>query len=237
MKRTILALGCAAALGFATNAYARQPETDRAIEIIIDDSGVLQHPEDARPYVMSILSQVKRLSRRRDGAYVQIDVISTSYGRTVWTGTPHDLRRNPARAQALVDNTEASGTRCNNLPGAFAELQSNLAALERQGRKRIDVFVFSSLIHTPRPCSETTQIALPQLPPSEGDFNGALMGSSAVRSISFYWVSPHQKGVWEQHLNPVFQWAATSGIDIRFFDEVRSKSALLHGVSALEERP
>jgi hypothetical protein len=219
----------------STNVQAAEATT--AIEILMDDSGVLQSPKEASPYEMALLAHIKKLARRRSAAKAHIDVISTSYGRTVWTGTPQDLKRNGERAQDLVGKIAFGKERCNNLPGAFDELKSNIAALERDGYTDVHVLVFSSLIHTPRPCGDMKTIALPQLPPVEGNINGALIGSKALRSITFYWISPHQRAVWEEFLAPALAWASLNGVRYDLFDEVRTRSALREGIAPLEVRP
>lgn len=197
-----------------------------AIELLIDDSGVLLDADAAQSHKLLLLSHLKALATKRAGANAKVEVISTSYGRTVWSGTPLAIRRDPARAQELVDSVSADPGRCNNLPGAFAELRSNLAQLDREGVNTVHIIVFSSLVHTPRPCDQVQGITLPQLPPAEGDIAGALAGSPNVRSVSFYWVSPHQRIVWEQFLNPAFAALRTGGARVSFFDVERSKSAL-----------
>ena len=197
-----------------------------AIELLIDDSGVLLEAQEAQSHKLLLLSHLKALSSKRSGANAKVEVISTAYGRTVWSGTPLVIRRDPARAQELVDAVSADPGRCNNLPGAFAELRSNLAQLEREGVTSVHVVVFSSLVHTPRPCADLKTITLPQLPPTEGDIAGVLAGLPHVRSLSFFWVSPHQRIVWEQFLNPTFTVLRNGGTQVSVFDVERSKSAL-----------
>lgn len=197
-----------------------------AIELLIDDSGVLLDADPAQSHKLLLLSHLKALSTKRAGANAKVEVISTSYGRTVWSGTPLAIRRDPARAQELVDAIASDPGRCNNLPGAFAELRSNLAQLDREGVNTVHIIVFSSLVHTPRPCDQVRNITLPQLPPAEGDIAGALASSPNVRSVSFFWVSPHQRIVWEQFLNPTFAALRTGGTRVSFLDVERSKAAL-----------
>jgi len=197
---------------------------------------VLIEAEQASHYKMAILAYLKRLARRRTEAHAQIDLISTSYGRTVWSGTPLELRRHPARAQDLVEKTRSEPTRCNNLPGAFDELKRNLAALERQGTSEIHVLIFSSLVHTPRPCADLKTLALPQLPPENSDINGALTASEGVRSISIFWVSPHRRRVYEEHFAKTFAWADANSVHFDLFDEVRTKNKLREGFAPLEVR-
>lgn len=216
------------ALGFVPSVYAKGTTT--TIQIIMDDSGVLIDAKVADQYKLALLGHLKQFTRKREFARAHIDVISTSLGRTIWSGTPSDLKRKPVRALALVESIKSKTENCNNLPSAFTEVQSNISALERRGYKRSFVIVFSSLIHTPRPCDETTSIVLPQEPPVEGNINGALASSEIVRSISFYWVSPHQKRVWEEFLKPVFDWAMLRGISMNLMDIERSKFSLQHGL-------
>ncbi len=197
-----------------------------AVELLIDDSGVLLDADAAQSHKLLFLAHVKALATKRSGANAKVEVISTSYGRTVWSGTPLAIRRDPVRAQELVDAVTADPGRCNNLPGAFAELRSNLAQLDREGVDAVHIIVFSSLVHTPRPCDQVQGITLPQLPPTEGDIASVLGGLPHVRSLSFFWVSPHQRIVWEQFLTPAFTTLRNAGARVSFFDVERSKSAL-----------
>jgi len=197
-----------------------------AVELLIDDSGVLLDGDAAQSHKFLLLSHLKALATKRAGANAKVEVISTAFGRTVWSGTPLAIRREPARAQELVDAVTADPGRCNNLPGAFAELRSNLAQLERDGVDAVHIIVFSSLVHTPRPCADLKTITLPQLPPTEGDIAGALTAAPNIRSVSFYWVSPHQRIVWEQFLTPAFTTLRNSGARVTFLDVERSKSTL-----------
>lgn len=223
MRTILLPLVLALLVGLSTHSHAQERI---AIELLIDDSGVLLNADAAQSYKLLLLSHLKALATKRSGANAKLEVISTAYGRTVWSGTPLAIRRDPARAQELVDAVSADPGRCNNLPGAFAELRSNLAQLEREGVNTVHIIVFSSLVHTPRPCADLTAITLPQLPPIEGDIAGALTSAQNVRSVSFYWVSPHQRIVWEQFLAPSFTVLRNSGARVSFFDVERSKSAL-----------
>lgn len=225
MKKTILLF---IILCFSSGVFARGTHT--TIQIIMDDSGVLIDAKSADRYKLVLLSHIKRLVRKREFARSHIDVISSSIGRTIWSGTPSDLKRKPQRALALVNSIKSNAKNCNNLPGAFVELTSNLTALERQGFENAHVIVFSSLIHTPRPCAKTTSIILPQAPPVKGNINGALIAFKSVRSIKFYWVSPHQKRVWEEFLIPTFTWALKGSVPMTFMDIERSKFSLQQGL-------
>lgn len=208
-----------------------------AIELLIDDSGVLLDPQDAHGYKMMLLAHLKALATRRAGANARIEVISTALGRTVWSGTPLMVRRDPERAQALVAAVTADPGRCNNLPGTFLELKSNLAQLERDGVSAVHVVIFSSLVDTPRPCGEVKTITLPQMPPADGDLNGTLSGAQRIRSVSFFWVSPHQKRVWEEFLAPSFAALWQRGETVNFLDVERTKAALRTSPFAIGDAP
>ena len=208
-----------------------------AVELVMDDSGVLLDAQEARPAAMMLLAHLKALATKRAGANATVEVISTSLGRTVWSGTPLSIRRDPARAQALVDAVTPDAQRCNNLPGAFLELKSNLAQLERERVKDVHVMIFSSLVDTPRPCNRLATITLPQMPPAEGGLNETLSGTPVIRSLSFFWVSPHQKRVWEEFLAPSFDHLRSAGARVTFLDVERTKSALRRSPIVLEETP
>jgi hypothetical protein len=208
-----------------------------AIELLIDDSGVLLDPGEAQSYKLMLLAHLKALATKRTGANARIEVISTSLGRTVWSGTPLMVRRDPERAQALVAAVTSDPNRCNNLPGAFLELKSNLAQLERDGVSAVHVVVFSSLVDTPRPCGAVKTITLPQMPPADGDLNGTLEGASRIRSVSFFWVSPHQKRVWEEFLAPSFGALWQRGETVNFLDVERTKASLRTSPFAIGDAP
>ena len=195
---------------------AREKEAILAVEVLFDDSGVLTDPERAKNYKLLLLGHLKGLTRKRRYANARIDVISTSFGRSVWIGSPRDLKRGP-HAEALIPHTESHKNYCNNLPGAFAELQSNLQQLERQNYQEIIVIVFSSLIDTPRPCENTVELTLPQMPPPM-DINAILTSSKAIRSITFYWSNPHQKKIWTDMLEPTIRWSKNHNTPFGLFD-------------------
>ncbi len=213
---------------FSSGVYAKGTTT--TIQVIMDDSGVLINPVEAEQYKMQMLSHLKQLTRKRQYSRAHIDVISSSIGRTVWSGTPSDLKRKPTRALALVNAIKTVPENCNNLSGSFNELASNLRALKRQGITKAHVIVFSSLIDTPRPCKTTTTITLPQMPPVQGNINKALSSFEGTRSINFYWVSPHQTNLWEGYLDPTFKWASKNNTSISINDIERSKFSLRQGL-------
>ncbi len=218
-------------LAFCISSTVLAKGTQTTIQIIMDDSGVLIEPNEADRYKMHMLSQLRKLTRKREFSHAHIDVISTSIGRTVWSGSPSDLKRKPVRALALVNSIKSVPDNCNNLPGAFNELASNMRALKRQGFTKAHVIVFSSLIDTKRPCDKTTSITLPQMPPVKGNINQALSSFEGTRSIDFYWVSPHQMSVWEEFLVPSFIWSAQNNTSMSIKDIERSKYSLQQGLN------
>jgi hypothetical protein len=213
LKRSLLSAAIAAALQASPHVAAAEDKV--AIQVLMDDSGTLSSPAQAQEYKLLLFGFLQELRKRRDTQDARIDVISTSLGRSVWVGSPSDLRT--ARAESLVSAIEAKPDHCNNLPGAFAELDLNLRALESQGYSDIRVVVFSSLIHTPAPCAATTKITLPQ-PPPPLDLTGILTGTDAVSAIAFQWVNPYQRRPWLDALDPVADWAKREGKSFKFQD-------------------
>lgn len=211
----------------ASAVQAGPVERKLAIEVIIDDSGTLTEPEKAQAFKLQLFAHLQNLRKKRRYASARIEVISTAYGRSVWIGTPRDLKG--SRASTLVPKIEAHADYCNNLPGAFSELETSLADLEQRGYEEIWVIVFSSLIDTPRPCRDNMSIELPQLPPPL-DFARILTQSPAVRKIAFYWVNPFQKRPWFETLEPVRGWAGARGTSFSLYDIENSIYELKNGL-------
>ncbi|MCB9987719.1 MAG: hypothetical protein H6868_00095 [Rhodospirillales bacterium] len=218
--KTANLFACVAMLA-STLAAAAEPRV--AIEVIVDDSGVLSQPKKADEYKLQLLGHLKELRKKRRFAKARIDVISSSYGRSVWIGTPSDLKG--PRAAPLVDAVKVRSENCNNLPGAFAELDTNLQILKSRGYDEIHVYLFSSLIHTPVPCSKESTITLPQLPPPF-DINDVLTSSDAIRTVAVYWVNPHQKRPWLDHLQTTAQWLNAKGGRFALMDIENTKYQL-----------
>lgn len=199
-----------------TLVLAAESEGPIAIQVLLDDSGVLMESEQAYEQKLALLGHLRSMSRQRRFAQARIDVISTSRGRGVWIGTPLDLKGGP-KTDALVQHSVSHPTHCNNLPAAFSELQMNIEHLEQQGFKNIYIIVFSSLIHTPSPCEPSMQITLPQLPPEAGIVE-VLTSSDAIQSVAFYWVDHNQRRIWGEFLEPVSVHLGERQAKFGFFD-------------------
>ena len=219
----ILAISLCASL--ASSAYAGEDKT--SIQLIFDDSGVLLDPVNADKQKMVLLAHLKELGKQRKYRNAQIDIISTSRGKTVWSGVPKDLKGNNPKAKLAVDEVTTKPGHCNALTNAFEELHSNLDDLVWQGYTSASVIVFSSLIHTPQPCTSETTITLPQLPPSGSDINKYQTSSPIVQSIDFFWVAHEQRNVWKSHLESTYDWSIKEGVSLRFTDAQRTPPALL----------
>ena len=208
---TILLLACGAPRAFSA------PDTGKvAIQLVFDDSGVLMEADRAKEQKIRVLGHLLSMTRARRYAEARIDLISTSEGRSVWIGGPSDLKGG-SQTDRLLGLLEAHPDRCNNLPAAFAELETNIRQLEQQGYEEVVVIVLSSLIDTPAPCGDAMQITLPQLPPETG-INRVLMSSDLVKAVSFYWVDHNQRRVWLEFLQPTSDWLGEHGGKFGLFD-------------------
>lgn len=220
----ILAISVCASL--LSPAYADEEKI--AIQVLADTSGVLLSPTTGDAQKMVLLAHLKKLGKKRKYKDAQIDIISTSHGETVWSGTPKDLKGNNPKAEKAVSVVKVNPGSCNQLEKSFTEMYENLEDLEWQHYDRAHVVIFSSLIHTPVPC-ENVQITLPQIPPAKSEINKFLASSKIVKSIDFYWVSPDQRRIWKDFLKPTFDWAVHSGVYMRLLDEERTPPALQDG--------
>lgn len=226
MKALILIAG----LLVCSGVYAAKP-TEITVQLIIDDSGVLLEGPLAQTNKLKLLGHLKALLKKRSFSQARLEVISTSKGRTVWSGSLRDLKARAVRQKDLVEAIQAQKNRCNNLGGAFEELKANLQSLERQGVNTAYVIVFSSLIETPSPCHGLEQITLPQEPPVQAQINQALTASEIVKDLRFYWVSPHQLKLWQDYLSPSFAWANKRAVPMMMLDINRSAPALDHALN------
>lgn len=215
--KTFIAFLTTVLLACGSSASQAAPGTGTvAIQLVFDDSGVLMEADRAKEQKLRILSHLLSMTRARRYAEARIDLISTSAGRSLWIGTPADLKGGP-QTDRMLSLLDAHPDHCNNLPAAFAELETNIRQLEQQGYEEIVVVVFSSLIDTPAPCGDSMQITLPQLPPDTG-INRVLMSSDAVKSVSFYWVDHNQRKVWLEFLQPTSEWLGEHSGKFGLFD-------------------
>ena len=201
-----------------------------AFEIVMDDLGVLTDAADAEQYKLSMLGHLKALNNIRRFSQARIDVISTSYGRSMWIGSPRDL--NSPRAAELLDYIQPNPDQCNNLEGAFKALEANLEQLDRQGYEEVYILVFSSLIDTPRPCGDIVNLHLPQLPPPL-DMEAILTGRETLKAINFYWVNPHQRAVWNEFLSPAIDHSSQNDIPFGLFDIENTRFELDEGIQGV----
>ncbi|MEW8417751.1 MAG: hypothetical protein AB2669_11875 [Candidatus Thiodiazotropha endolucinida] len=228
MKNFILFTACS--FLFMQPGLADRPKV--AIQLLIDDSGTLTDPETAEQYKQQVFHLMNQYKKVRRFSRSQISVISTAYGRTKWIGNLSDLKSN--RAHELLKVIKAAPDRCNNLTGAFKELRTNLRHLTIEGYKEVHIYVFSSLIHTPVPCTGA-EITLPQPPPLSAGVNKILTSSESISSVTFYWINPHQKRVWLDYLEPTINWLKAKNGRFNFLDISNSIYRLQKGLEGVQK--
>lgn len=210
----------------SSQASASPKETKSAIILVMDDSGVLTESERASQQKLLMLAQLKALHTKKRFAQASLNIISTSYGRSVWAGSVADLRTE--RANEVLKKIEADPKRCNQLEAAFKSVKTTIKQLEQRGVNDVHVFVFSSMIATPSPCNDL-KISLPQLPVPV-NFEEIFTTSDAVSSIGFYFVNPHQLKVYQSALEPLATWANSQGKKFGLFDVEDSDYQLRQGL-------
>jgi hypothetical protein len=198
----------------SSQASASPKARKSAFILVMDDSGVLTEPERARQQKLMMLAQLKALYTRKQFAQASLNLISTSYGRSVWVGSIADLRSE--RANEVLTKIEADPKRCNQLEAAFKSVKSSIAQLEQRGANDIHVYVFSSMIATPNPCNDL-KISLPQLP-IPVNFEEIFTSSEAVSSVGIYFVNAHQLRLYQAAFEPVALWANTNSKEFGMFD-------------------
>lgn len=206
---------------------ARAEDKQIAIQLVVDDSGLLTSPQEADLLKQRLLAQLKSLLKRREYAGARLDVITTSHGRTRWIGELKDLKDHE-RALALVELMPSKPDHCNSLGQSFTALGNNIRQRTAEGFTHIHVLVFSSLIDTGGPCDDVVVITLPQLPP-EMDISAELTARETVKRVSFFWVNPHQIRIWSEKLNAMNNWASTSEKKFEFLGEEETRFVISKG--------
>ena len=224
-----LVVSIALALGISVTSYADTPQKSAFI-IVNDDSGVLSDPARAKNSRLLLLAQLKDLNKRRQYSSAQVQVISTSYARTVWVGQVSDLRTE--RAAELIKKLEPEPNNCNNLTGSFSAVQTAVKQLTQQRYTDVHIYFFSSLISTPTPCSDL-KITLPQLPVPV-NFLETLASSEDVSSLAFFYVNPHQLRAYQEALQGVATWTNTNNKPFGLFDMESTDFQLRSGLLGVE---
>jgi len=225
MKKLILML--LLALPLAVTLPVTAEEKQIAIQLMIDDSGLLTSPEEADVLKQQLLSQLKSLLKRREYSMARLDVITTSLGRTRWIGDLKDLK-DRERASTLVELMPSRRDHCNSLAQSFTALGNNIRQRTAEGYTHIHVLIFSSLIDTGGPCDEEVVITLPQLPP-ELDIVDELTARDSVKRVSFYWVNPHQQRIWSEKLRSMIVWGSAPDRKFEFLGEEETRFAISKG--------
>ena len=198
-----------------------------AFILVNDDSGVLTQPQRASKLKLLMLAQLKDLRKKLKFSKAKLQIISTSYGRSVWVGSIADLKSK--RAADVVAKIESKATHCNRLSESFDSIRTSIRQLEQQGYSDVHIYFFSSMISTPPVCNDDVDITLPQLP-VPADFTGTLTSSDIVKTIAMYYVNPHQLRAYQEALIPVASWANVNNKDFGIYDMEDTEFQLRHGL-------
>jgi hypothetical protein len=189
-------------------------EQGRSIQVIVDNSGALQNAGVAEPLKKQLLFHVTELRKSREFKTARVHVISTNNPRNLFVGTPVDFFRNGA---GLLSSIATVQNGCADLVGALEQAKLNV---ELDRPSEIDVYVFSSLIHTGSPCDKVT-IELPQQAPKDLDFRWLTAENIRVR---FYFVHHLQVKSWLEALRAAGLSAAA------IYDEETTRTVLQKGL-------
>jgi hypothetical protein len=233
MKMKIISIisNVALCMSLAACSNPSAPAPKSAFILVNDDSGALSDPERAKNAKQMMLAQIKDLGTKRRYAKSKFQIISTSFGRTVWVGSVADLKT--TRAADVVAKVESHASYCNRLGESFTALRTAVRQLEQQKYTDIHAYYFSSMIATPPPCTDEMKIDLPQLPVPV-DYSGLLTASDALNTIAFYYVSPHQLQLYQESLVPVSSWASANGKTFRMYDIEETTYQLRRGLAGVD---
>ena len=176
--------GLLVALCLIFSATAQASGVERSWQIVIDNSAALQGIAEAELFKRRLLYQFSELRKDRDWRDVSTHIVTINNPRNVWVGTPRDLFKQGKLVLASIAGVKNG---CADLIGALEQVKLNL---ELQKPKRVDVIVFSSLIHSGSPC-DNVKISLPQEPPQ-----GLELQFIAKHKVRFLWVHHLQVRPW-----------------------------------------
>jgi len=183
---------CLALVGFVallvSHSSGHAGTNGRSIQLVVDNSAALQGAEIAESLKRQMSFHVSELRKRSEFKTARVHIISINNPRNLWVGTPVELFRNGAGVPGQIAVVQNG---CADVLGALDQLLLNVE-LERP--ERVDVYVFSSLIHTGSPCDKVT-IELPQPVPKNLDLSKLAKENIRVR---FYFVHPLQVRPWAE---------------------------------------
>lgn len=177
----------------AANLLALPARADEPLVIaIIDTSGVVDRPEEARTAHQLFFAYLGELQARSATRRANIQVITTTAPDVAFEGTPRTVVDG---FDQLMARTEIHATGCSELVRSFRVAQT---LMQTSTSDDIRIYVISSLYDTGAPCSEV--IERPQAVP-EGIDPAAFFADERVSVLQFYWVDRFQ---WQDTWYPAF---------------------------------
>lgn len=162
---------------------------------IIDTSGVVDRPGEAREMHKLFFAYLSEMQGRSATRRAKIQVITTTAPDIAFEGTPLKVTD---RFDRLLAATEISATGCSELVRAF-RVADRLVLNSRSDDIR--VFVISSLYNTGAPCNSV--ISRPQEVPTDID-PARFFSNEHVTMLEFFWVDRFQ---WQDTWYPAFSEA------------------------------
>jgi hypothetical protein len=184
MKLRLLAL----ALLLSFPITAAHAQTDKLIQIIIDNSSALRNPEQGAAAYGGILVFKARELQGVAGRNAKVHIVTTHNPRTIYDG---EARRLFGSLQSLVaPQIKHQPEGCNQLGEAIERVRAHIA---RHAAKEVEIYVISSLIPTGAPC-KNLRIKLPQPVPPNVDYQSLLQPQTTL--LQFFWADRQQENVW-----------------------------------------
>lgn len=182
-------------------------QADKLIQIIIDNSGTLQNHEQADFAIRGFLGLKATEFRRSEFRDATVHIVTTHDPRTIYEGPARGLSR--AITPLILPEVKFQQEGCNQLDEAINRMSRNVAS---RSATEVEIYVFSSLIHTGAPCVDV-DLDLPQAVPSTIDITSLMPQQTTV--LHFLWAHRLQEQTWANAIqrSPIFQTMREQGID------------------------
>ena len=229
----ILACALTFTVGGLAGTATAQFENDVKFLIIVDDSGTIQNEKTFEGIKSRLWSKLQDLRMILEYQNAEIEVIVSSSGESVWSGTVKDLRNTlwrKGRAKALIADTQSVSNRCNDLSAAFATLNRSIKLMDGRIFRTVHIYVVSNLYHTGKNCSSFTKILYPNSPPEGLNVEQIVTQRPQIKTVSFFGVHAEQSDIWlSEQLEGLLAWKdAEEGRNFGFYTEAQSLQALEH---------
>jgi len=235
MNNIFITLCISAALlmtGLPGTALAQFENTVKFL-IVADDSGTIMHEKEFKQIKNLLWGKLQDLRMILEYQHAAIEVITTSGGKTVWSGTVKDLRntlRRQGRAKDLVEATKAVANRCNDLEAAFSTLDRSIKLLDKRAFPTVHIYVVSNLYHTGKDCHRHTKITYPNAPPEGLEVSRIVTQRPEIKTVAFLGVHEAQSPIWlSEQLEGLLAWEEEEeDRNFAFYTETQSLQALEH---------